>query len=129
MLVHNKLGWLRLPLYGVLVFLYLPISVLIFMSFNESDAPFMWTGFSTKWYSVLVNSPNIMEGFKTLNVSGVDAFVHVGTNLPVSALTPDIEAAFGKPLIGVNVATYWLALRRLGIHDPLPGFGILAEKY
>lgn len=40
------------------------------MSFNESDAPFTWTGFSTKWYSVLVNSPNIMEGFKnTLTVA------------------------------------------------------------
>jgi len=71
----------------------------------------------------------IMEGFKTLNVQGVEAFVHVGTNLPVSALTPQIEAEFGKPLIGVNVATYWLALRRLGIQDPLTGFGVLAEKY
>lgn len=71
----------------------------------------------------------IMEGFKTLNVAGVEAFVHVGTNLPVSALTPQIEAEFGKPLIGVNVATYWLALRRLGIQDPLPGFGVLAEKH
>ncbi len=72
---------------------------------------------------------HIMDGFKTLNVQGVEAFVHVGTNLPVSALTPQIEAEFGKPLIGVNVATYWLALRRLGIQDPLPGFGVLAEKY
>ena len=72
---------------------------------------------------------HILEGFKTLNVQGVEAFVHVGTNLPVSALTPQIEAEFGKPLIGVNVATYWLALRRLGIQDPLPGFGVLDEKY
>jgi hypothetical protein len=32
-------------------------------------------------------------------------------------------------MIGVNVATYWLALRRIGIKDSLPGFGILAEKY
>ena len=71
----------------------------------------------------------IMAGFKALNLAGVEAFVHVGTNLPVSALTPAIEAEFGKPLIGVNVATYWLALRRLGIQDPLPGFGVLAEKY
>jgi maleate isomerase len=53
----------------------------------------------------------------------------VGTNLPVSALTPAIEAHFGKPLIGVNVATYWLALRRLGLRDALPGFGILAEQH
>jgi maleate cis-trans isomerase len=42
---------------------------------------------------------------------------HVGTNLPLSALTPVIEAEFGKPLIGVNVATCWWALRRLGIQD------------
>jgi acyl-CoA synthetase (AMP-forming)/AMP-acid ligase II len=66
---------------------------------------------------------------KAWNLEGVEAFVHVGTNLPVSALTPAIEAEFGKPLIGVNVATYWWALRRLGIQDPLPGFGVLAEKY
>jgi len=26
-------------------------------------------------------------------------------------------------------STYWLALRRLGIKDPLPGMGLLAEKY
>jgi maleate isomerase len=71
----------------------------------------------------------IMAGFKALDVAGVEAFVHVGTNLPVSALTPEIEAEFGKPLIGVNVATYWWALRRLGIQDPLTGFGLLAEKY
>ncbi len=71
----------------------------------------------------------IMAGFQALNLDGVEAFVHVGTNLPVSALTPAIEAEFGKPLIGVNVATYWWALRRLGIQDPLPGFGLLAEKY
>jgi maleate isomerase len=71
----------------------------------------------------------IMAGFRALNREGVEAFVHVGTNLPVSALTPAIEAEFGKPLIGVNVATYWWALRRLGIQDPLPGFGLLAEKY
>lgn len=71
----------------------------------------------------------IMAGFKAINLDGVEAFVHVGTNLPVSALTPEIEAEFGKPLIGVNVATYWWALRRLGIQDPLIGFGLLAEKH
>ncbi len=71
MLVRNTLGWLRVPLYGVLVFLYLPISVLIFMSFNKSDSPFMWTGFSTKWYSVLIHSPKIMEGFKNTLIVAV----------------------------------------------------------
>jgi len=47
----------------------------------------------------------------------------------VSALIPAIEKRRGKPLIGVNVATYWLALRRLGITDRLPGMGLLAETH
>lgn len=71
----------------------------------------------------------IMAGFKALNVPGVQAFVHVGTNLPVSAMTPTIESTFGKPLIGVNVATYWWALRRIGLKDVLNGFGQLAEHH
>ena len=71
----------------------------------------------------------IMQGFEALDKPQVQALVHVGTNLPVSAMTPAIEAHFGKPLIGVNVATYWLALRRLGLRDAMPGFGILAEQH
>jgi len=71
----------------------------------------------------------IMAGFQVLNQPTVEAFVHVGTNLPVSAMTEHIEKTFGKPLIGVNVATYWWALRRIGIMDPIPGFGLLAQKY
>ena len=58
-----------------------------------------------------------------------EALIHVGTNLPVSSMTPEIEKKFGKPMIGVNVATYWLALRRIGIMDKLPGMGLLGEQY
>lgn len=71
----------------------------------------------------------IMEGFAQAMAPGVEALVHVGTNLPVSAFTADVEARFGVPMIGVNVATYWLALRRCGIQDPLRGFGVLAEQH
>jgi maleate isomerase len=85
---------------------------------------------STGPISVAQFTPDqIMQGFKDVDSPKVQALVHVGTNLPVSALTPAIEAHFGKPLIGVNVATYWLALRRLGLRDALPGFGILAEQH
>ena len=71
----------------------------------------------------------IMQGFADADHPQAEALVHVGTNLPVSAMTPDIEKRFGKPLIGANVATYWHALRRLGILDALPGMGQLAEKH
>lgn len=71
----------------------------------------------------------IMQGFEEVDRPEAEALIHVGTNLPVSAMTPEIEKKFGKPLIGVNVATYWLALRRLGIMDKLPGMGMLAEQH
>lgn len=129
--VHNKLGWLRLPLYGVLVFLYLPISVLIFMSFNESDAPFTWTGFSTKWYSVLVNSPNIMEGFKnTLIVAVATTIISLvlGTLLAIGlaryqkssaleavALTP---AIFPDLALAIGLLALFTSLHlTLGLHS------------
>ena len=70
----------------------------------------------------------IIAAFELVDHSQAQALIHVGTNLPVSALTPLIEKKFGKPLIGVNVATYWWALRKIGILDPLPGMGILAQK-
>lgn len=129
--VHNKLGWLRLPLYGVLIFLYLPISVLIFMSFNESDAPFTWTGFSTKWYSVLVNSPNIMEGFQnTLIVAVASTIISLvlGTLLAIGlaryqkssaleavALTP---AIFPDLALAIGLLALFTSLHlTLGLHS------------
>ncbi len=71
----------------------------------------------------------IREGFRQADDPRAEALIHVGTNLPVSAITGDIEAAHGKPLIGVNVATYWQALRRIGITDRIDGFGMLLAKY
>lgn len=71
----------------------------------------------------------ILAGFDAVDRPSADALIHVGTNLPVTALTPEIEKRHGKPLIGVNVAAYWHALRRIGIRDPLPGTGLLGEKH
>lgn len=59
----------------------------------------------------------------------VDALVHVGTALPVTAITAAIERKHGKPLIGVNVATYWAALRAAGIQDRIAGFGRLIAEH
>jgi maleate isomerase len=70
----------------------------------------------------------IIAAFEEVDHHQAQALIHVGTNLPVSALTDFIEQKFGKPLIGVNVATYWWALRKIGILDSLPGMGILAQK-
>lgn len=45
---------------AVFAFLYVPISVLFALSFNEGGLPTAWTGFSTKWYGELLRNADIM---------------------------------------------------------------------
>lgn len=46
---------------GTLAFLYLPIAVLVGLSFNESGLPTAWGGFSTKWYGELARDQEIKD--------------------------------------------------------------------
>lgn len=41
------------------LFLYIPIAVLVIFSFNQSDMPFAWHGFSLQWYKALWASSDI----------------------------------------------------------------------
>ena len=44
-------------------------------------------------------------------------------------LVPAEMMYLGKPVIAINTATYWHALRTCGIHDKKAGFGSLLEHY
>lgn len=46
---------------ATLAFLYLPIAVLVGLSFNESGLPTAWGGFSTKWYGQLARDQEIKD--------------------------------------------------------------------
>ncbi|MGR3742671.1 MAG: ABC transporter permease [Pseudooceanicola nanhaiensis] len=46
---------------AVFAFLYVPISVLLALSFNEGGLPTAWTGFSVKWYGELWRNSDIMS--------------------------------------------------------------------
>ena len=46
-----------------LLFLYFPILVLIFYSFNENKRVMVWKGFSFKWYNKLFQNEQIIEAF------------------------------------------------------------------
>ena len=39
------------------------------------------------------------------------------------------ELWLGKPVIAINTATYWHALRANGIRDQMAGFGRLLEEH
>lgn len=60
----------------VLLFLYLPIAVLIFQSFNAGISRAKWEGFSLRWYRELANSPSIMEAlYVTVSIALLAAAV------------------------------------------------------
>jgi putrescine transport system permease protein len=67
-------GWLSL---GYL-FLYMPIVVLVVFSFNSSRQDMVWSGFSTQWYSALMEDREIIEGFgRSLQIAVMTAFSSV----------------------------------------------------
>ena len=64
-----------------------------------------------------------------LDGSDVDALVQVGTNLSMLQLAADTERRLGKPVIAINAATYWHALRANGFDDKVAGLGQLLEVF
>ncbi len=73
-------------LLAVFAFLYIPISVLFALSFNEGGLPTAWTGFSVKWYGELFRNGDIMgAALNTLIVAVISTFLAtiLGTLLAV----------------------------------------------
>jgi spermidine/putrescine transport system permease protein len=88
----RSLGWLRVPLIATLIFLYVPIVVLVVMSFNASRLPFVWGGFSLKWYGALFQNAEILEGL---------------TNTLLVALGATLFATILGTLIAIGIARYF----------------------
>ncbi|PND36492.1 putrescine ABC transporter permease PotI [Paucibacter aquatile] len=51
-------------LVAVFAFLYLPIFTLILYSFNDSKLPSVWGGFTTRWYTELLQDGELLNGLK-----------------------------------------------------------------
>ncbi|MEJ0023377.1 MAG: arylmalonate decarboxylase [Alphaproteobacteria bacterium] len=60
---------------------------------------------------------------------GVDAVVQCGTNLAFGSVAAMGEFWLEKPVIAINTATYWYALRSMGIADQMDGFGALLSEH
>jgi len=77
---------LRGHLWLVFAFLYIPILVLMALSFNEIGLPTAWGGFSTKWYGVLWENEAVLNAARnTLIVAVVSTILAtlVGTLLAI----------------------------------------------
>ncbi|MEM7503525.1 MAG: arylmalonate decarboxylase [Pseudomonadota bacterium] len=76
-----------------------------------------------------VNESRIRSAVDELNGDDVDAIVQVGTNLCMLTLAATLEEELSKPVIAINAATYWHALRANGIQDQHSGFGRLLSQH
>jgi maleate isomerase len=76
-----------------------------------------------------VSPARLREAIRRVNRGRVDAIVQVGTNLAMAAIAPGAEKRLGKPVIAINTATYWYALRQYGIKDKVKGWGSLLSDH
>ncbi len=60
---------------------------------------------------------------------GVDAVIQCGTNLAFAEVAAIAEFWLEKPVIAINTATYWHALRSMGISDKVYGYGRLLAEF
>jgi maleate isomerase len=71
----------------------------------------------------------LRDAINRVNRGKVDAIVQVGTNLAMAEVAAMAEFWLDKPVIAINTATYWYALRQYGIKDRMPGWGSLLSEH
>jgi maleate isomerase len=76
-----------------------------------------------------VTTAQLRRAIQEIDGPDVDAIVQVGTNLAMARLAAEAEAWLGKPVLAINTATYWYALRQNGFTDRIAGFGRLLEEF
>ena len=60
-----KRFFMKFYLVLIIAFLYIPIAVLVVLSFNASRSRVVWGGFTLKWYKELLKNEQIMSAFYT----------------------------------------------------------------
>ena len=122
---------LKLHLGLFYAFLYIPILVLMVLSFNRAGLPTVWTGFSFEWYGKLLESKAILSAARnTLIVAVVSTVLAtiIGTLLAVGVETRKqssaLDAILFAPMIipdivlAIALLSFYSALSvTLGLHS------------
>ncbi|QFU76478.1 Asp/Glu racemase [Halioglobus maricola] len=72
---------------------------------------------------------DVIDAVKEVDGDDVDIIIQAGTNLSTVDLFPTLEHYLEKPLVPINVATVWHALRACGVNDKITGKGRLLEEF
>ena len=84
------------------------------------------------WTAIAEVTPDTLrDRLIELNGDGrdIDAILQVGTNLSMVRLAAAAELWLGKPVIAINTATYWHALRQNGINDKFAGLAGCSKSF
>jgi len=76
-----------------------------------------------------VTEDELRAAIQKVDGPDVDAIVQCGTNLSMVRLADEAERWLGKPVIAINAATWWMALRDNGITDQLQHAGSLLRDH
>lgn len=85
-------GWLRAHMAALFAFLYLPLVVLVVLSFNDAQRSVVsWRGFSTRWYGAILEDPAILRA--------------LGTTLVIAAVATLLSVVLGT-LLALGLERY-----------------------
>lgn len=131
------------PLWLGYAFLYLPILVVVVMSFNDSENLFVWRGFSLRWYPELFADEKIMQGLAntlvvaagataiatvlgTLLAYGIQKYTRGGL-IRAFAIAP---AILPDLLLGIGLLTFFSLLSvTLGLHSAMLAHAVFATAF
>ncbi|WP_224449420.1 ABC transporter permease [Haloprofundus salilacus] len=85
-------GLLLLQTVLVYLFLYVPIFVLVVLSFNDSRYALVWQGFTTRWYEAL------LAGEVVARVNPEAAFTALAHSIEIAFVTVVVSTVFGTML-------------------------------
>ena len=113
--MHKRFNLYAIVAVFVLIFLYLPITAVVGLSFNQSSNSLIWKGFSLDWYKTIWSNEPIMSSFqRTIFVAVVTTVLSliIGTTISIGlnkmkaggflrtfstapAIVPDLVLAIG----------------------------------
>jgi maleate isomerase len=71
----------------------------------------------------------LRQALREIDGDDIDAILQVGTNLANAAVAAEAEQWLNKPVLAMNVITYWDALRNCGLDDRIYGRGRILEEF
>lgn len=76
-----------------------------------------------------VSEQDMIEAIRSIDDPEVECLVQFGAALPMARIADEAERWLNKPVISINVVTYWHGLRSLGIKDQFPGYTQLFSRF